>query len=443
MKNNRDLKRCLPYLLSALCVLVLFFAFYKNSFRAADPEWFSTYQEDSDLNVTGRIERTIQTGSAFSDHGFLGYPIENGAYYSYFRQIGLQGMYASLMQRFTGADLNDTIRYVRAFHSLALAVLLTVFLWWVWREFSASHAAAAFAVTLYSPWLTVSARNLYWATWLMFLPFILFLPLLRFYEKNGKYSHTVVFSAALVTVFLKSACGYEFISSILIAAALPFLYYAVKNKWKIKIFLRRVFWVGLGGVSGFAAALLLNLYQCTRMLNSLTQSLTLMMDNVSKRTGFFGIEQADSIIRESLTVNPLLVINTYLTQNEPVLFGFTASDLLILFLFSLIAALLPPVRRMAGALYVTAAVSITAPVSWFILAKGHSYIHTHINYILWSVPVLYFIALSIFDTAKKMCVQAYRACRGPARRLVVVLVPIVLGVYILLSFYLRGYVRAW
>jgi len=32
--------------------------------------------------------------------------------------------------------------------------------------------------------------------------------------------------------------------------------------------------------------------------------------------------------------------------------------------------------------------SILAPLSWFVLAKGHSFIHTHLNHILWYIPFL-------------------------------------------------------
>jgi len=37
-------------------------------------------------------------------------------------------------------------------------------------------------------------------------------------------------------------------------------------------------------------------------------------------------------------------------------------------------------------LVVTTAFSALAPLSWFVLAKGHSYIHRHMNYVLWHMP---------------------------------------------------------
>ena len=34
--------------------------------------------------------------------------------------------------------------------------------------------------------------------------------------------------------------------------------------------------------------------------------------------------------------------------------------------------------------------SILAPLSWYVIFKGHSFIHTHMNYILWQMPYTFF-----------------------------------------------------
>jgi hypothetical protein len=34
--------------------------------------------------------------------------------------------------------------------------------------------------------------------------------------------------------------------------------------------------------------------------------------------------------------------------------------------------------------------SLLAPLSWFVLFKAHSYIHTQINFILWQMPFTIF-----------------------------------------------------
>jgi hypothetical protein len=50
------------------------------------------------------------------------------------------------------------------------------------------------------------------------------------------------------------------------------------------------------------------------------------------------------------------------------------------------SAYLNGIAKKFFALTIATAVSFFAPVSWFVLAKGHSEIHKHINWILWNIP---------------------------------------------------------
>ena len=34
--------------------------------------------------------------------------------------------------------------------------------------------------------------------------------------------------------------------------------------------------------------------------------------------------------------------------------------------------------------------SILAPLSWFVIFKAHSYIHTHMSFLLWQMPFTFF-----------------------------------------------------
>ena len=42
------------------------------------------------------------------------------------------------------------------------------------------------------------------------------------------------------------------------------------------------------------------------------------------------------------------------------------------------------------ALTITLWISILAPLSWFVIFKSHSYIHTHMNFIVWYMPFMLF-----------------------------------------------------
>jgi hypothetical protein len=41
--------------------------------------------------------------------------------------------------------------------------------------------------------------------------------------------------------------------------------------------------------------------------------------------------------------------------------------------------------------------SALAPLTWFLMTKGHSYVHIHLNYVLWYVPFLPVAALILMD----------------------------------------------
>ena len=53
-------------------------------------------------------------------------------------------------------------------------------------------------------------------------------------------------------------------------------------------------------------------------------------------------------------------------------------------------------------------VSFLATISWFVLAKAHSYIHTHMNYVLWYfgfVQVCLYILILLMQ--KNLCKKGY------------------------------------
>jgi hypothetical protein len=47
-------------------------------------------------------------------------------------------------------------------------------------------------------------------------------------------------------------------------------------------------------------------------------------------------------------------------------------------------------------------ISSLAPLSWYVLAKGHSFIHTHMNHILWYSPFMLLIFIFIGLTISRL-----------------------------------------
>ena len=55
-------------------------------------------------------------------------------------------------------------------------------------------------------------------------------------------------------------------------------------------------------------------------------------------------------------------------------------------------------RRQNIALIWTTWFSILAPLSWYVIFKAHSYIHTHMSFLLWQMPFMFF-GFAVFGAA--------------------------------------------
>ncbi|MDP1363231.1 hypothetical protein, partial [Klebsiella variicola] len=78
--------------------------------------------------------------------------------------------------------------------------------------------AIVFAVgVITSTWLIVVSRNLYWVSWTWFLP-MLVNGLLLLNRPISPKRWKLVYVAAAVTLLVKSLCGYEYLTSIVIMA---------------------------------------------------------------------------------------------------------------------------------------------------------------------------------------------------------------------------------
>ena len=62
-------------------------------------------------------------------------------------------------------------------------------------------------------------------------------------------------------------------------------------------------------------------------------------------------------------------------------------------------------QKRYNALIWTTWFSILAPLSWFVIFKAHSYVHTHMNFLLWQMPFTLF-GFAIIGTAVPTLVKA-------------------------------------
>ncbi|MFB5674648.1 hypothetical protein ACE3NQ_26140 [Paenibacillus terreus] len=412
----------MKYITTALSIVLLFLGFGLNLWKTVEPQWFESFQRDSEALVVGRLINS-QVNGVMSDNMFLGgwtrannaesspedqYNIflgktEKGDYSEYESQIGLQGFFFSLIEKLLPVGNDYMLMYLKGINVLILSVLLTGLVIWCFNEFNLITSWVLLIGIICSQWLIIFGRNLYWVAWSMYLPFFICLFILFLEEKKQKRYKRTLNLLIFLAVFIKCGSGYEYISSVFITAIVPLIYYAYKSKWAPKVFVLRVISVSLSSLIGFLSALFIHIYLLYLKYSSLSDALSVIKLIILKRT-YGDANEVPAVFRESLNANVFEVVSTYLNGFAFDLNNFfgTHLDLLkvsfkdmiwfflvitsLVFVSEKISTKIQLHRRKLIGLTLSLWFSLLAPLSWFIMAKGHSYIHTHINYFLWQLP---------------------------------------------------------
>lgn len=397
MKIN--IKQIILLGVSIFLFFLLCFNYRYNCFHFVDHDWFNHWQEDSEWLVQQRMIDDEKFGFRYH-YGLLGeYPTVDPPYSyhpdhsNYNGQIGIQGFAFGLVYRI--------------FHSIGAAYWVEVILfvavsfallYWLYTEFGIISAIGAYYVLFFSRWLIVSARNLYWVIWTLILPFVLMLYILRAEEKKRNLKKPIAFLLLFLSIFIRSGCGYEFISVAMINMVVPVIYYAVKNKWSLKETIIRIVKYGIAALAGFFAAILVCLTQVYFYNDrSWKAAVDTLLNRIAYRTGV-GAAGKDfgQLVTDSLHASKYSVLKSYFTAGEPIIFTWRM-DLIVLVIIIAIALTfisrnfiteIDDRRNSLIALDAMILVSFLGPLSWYVLASGHSYIHTHICYLLWSLPFL-------------------------------------------------------
>lgn len=410
-------------LFAAFIILVLSFQF--NYFGAATKNFFDGHQRDSESLVLGRIIETKNNGY-LSNGGFLGwYSSDNhvefqydayvndlvpeSSFGSYRQSFGLQGYFYAFLDsgfKLFGVDSGSNRLFLsKLFTSSLLALLLVFFIYFVKSNFGVFTAFLATVLLAASQWLVVFSNNLYWMFFLIILPFIVVNSFLQF-KSQGTFPEIekriyILYLLVFLAVFIKSLAGYEYMSTILISTVVPLIYFAIKDSWTLKTFITRFVLVGISGLVGFFTAIFMHLVQLANTLGSFSKGLEHLWYTIAKRT-HGDPNTVHEAYRASLESNVFGVILKYLSGtgfdlNSLIGFGgkLSFADLIFLIIVLSIFGFMATRKKVFNidskkhlALNLTLWVSILAPLSWHVLAKGHSYIHGHMNHVLWYIPFL-------------------------------------------------------
>jgi len=300
---------------------------------------------------------------------------------AYSSQFGLQGLAVKAYSSVSPFKPDTDLVLLRGTAAVALAVVMV----WIVISLSAfgRTAAVLFGACLFlSPWLTAFARNLYWVTALWFLP----LAVSAHYCARVVNGRTGVVQAAVqatpwlfLAVTIKSLCGYEYLTAILLSAAIPWAMAATRLAPDTRSMAAAAAFTSTSMVAGFVAAV------CIHAAHS---GLDVILERAAQRTYGAGSDpirllDAFGVIAIYLK-SPLHMAG--LTAMAPMSVGG------LLAAGALVWTSAGGKRRSdLDAWAVAAALGIVSSLSWHVAAQNHSTVHTHLNHVLWWLSALPFI----------------------------------------------------
>jgi len=286
-----------------------------------------------------------------------------------------------------------------------------LFVYWVYKELGIVAGVTSLLFMACSEWLTLFSGNIFWNIWAFYLPLISSSIYLMKSEKTENYNSLLLGIIFTTVMYLKCLfTGFEYITTALIMPLTPFVFYSVRDSWGWRKFTKRIFQSSIGLLTGVFAGLTTLTWQIHKAQGGVSEAIATILAAFFKRSLGNPSQYAEEA--ESLNASLIQVLNTYVNGRAISLtrilhiekheIEITYLHILLLF-FIVSIVLIITIKNNASfkkypssrAIIITTWVSILAPLSWFIIFKAHSYIHTQMNFIIWQMPfTLYGFALS-------------------------------------------------
>lgn len=372
---------------------------------------FGDFQSDSEKTVVEPID-AVRKGVWFTTDDQMGYGLgtynTNGELRAYKSQYGLQG---KIFCYLAGCmDENQAIANLNLICSIITAAVFAMIVLLLYQKYNSLMSGCFFVTFWLSPWVVNFARNLYWVEFTWFLPMAI--GLLCAWKISKMRWRIFSYCAAFVSVVVKCLCGYEYISTIMlgmISFLLVDLVKAFMNKDKRSFILlfRTTFMVGIAALVGFMTAICI--HADLRGSGDVLEGIkTIFEQDVLRRTMGGDLNAFKEELWPSFNASVWETFCRYFKFPRADEYGvMLPSEIIVGVEGNLFPALcIIPLCLFAfdykrhklnveqPAMYV---VFFLASISWFCLAKSHSYVHPHMNYVLWYfgyVQICFYVIVS-------------------------------------------------
>lgn len=184
--------------------------------------------------------------------------IQKVEYQNYRSQVGLQGYcYQVIGQLFCDDGFVPLIvKFYNIIVGVCCALMALVamgIIYGVGKKYNSKLAVAFFLTFLLSQWVKDFSVNIYWVEFTWYVPMLLGLIMSLDYKKNDKIRF---YALVFLAVSIKSACGYEYITTVMLGLILfPLVDLFTVDKLERKKVFEITFKLGIVALAGFFAAI--------------------------------------------------------------------------------------------------------------------------------------------------------------------------------------------
>jgi len=415
--------------------------FKANVFNSAADSFFDYFQTDGESLVVGRLLLTEEKG--LSEHaGFLGWThpepdvnnkyrfqfdafhnrLEFANFEGYYSQPGMQSFLFGLICKITGWNGFSGLEKLRWIVSFCTAFAFATFLYWVKLNWGIATTILTFVCLIFSQWITVYGRNLFWVLSAFYIPFLMALFWLHQGEQKSKHPLLFTFMMMFFSVFIKFLLtGFEYMTTVMVMAVIPWVFYAIDKQWDMKKTVRSVLAACGGVLTAVISGVVWLSAQYAALTGSFRDGLEFILWSFGKRAHGLSEYVYDAVYEQSIQSNQWEVLLRYLNDHafhvlhwfdnpswrHVCIINFTFC-IIFFIVINIVTLSVETIRRDKAfyrrqkALIATLWASLLAPLSWFIIFKGHSAIHTHMNPIVWYMPFMLFGFILTWSTSCRL-----------------------------------------
>lgn len=364
-------------------------------------KYLKVYLDTTDIMDENRYGNI--NGITFLNAQKESYPV--GMLTPYTSQYGLQGKVFRHLMHFIKYENAVTVFHVLC--SIAAASVFVIIVFMLYKKYDLLFAGCFYITFWLSPWIVNFARNLYWLEFLWFAPMAI--GLFCAWKINSRKCRIASYVAAFIAITVKCLCGYEYISSImlgLIAFLLIDLLIALaaKQKKKLLLLFRTILIIGVIALLGFFAAICM--HAVFKGNGQLLEGIKrIIQEDVLRRTSGGNLSDFDSANWPAFNASYWTVICKYFKFSTQIIVGIQGNVFPVLCSVPILIFIYDICNNKVNIQWMSMyLVFFITAISWFVLAKSHSYFHTHINFVLWYfgyIQVCFYIII-------QRCIQIIR-----------------------------------